>query len=162
MPDRSAGQQRRSRARPPAKGLVKATRASLFVERSHRALTREAEELLFEHAEVMTEGSATRARDAEAFFGSTMITIDLDKLRGRLRGLDAPGTHEALRDVVGASVRMRLRAMRIACAEVARRVPERDLGTAQVEIRTSLVGSRLHLDVDLEVPFDVPSERRAP
>jgi hypothetical protein len=162
MADR-AGQQKSRRATSPAKGLAKATRAALFVERTHRALTREAEEILFEHAEVMTEGSTGREpREGGAFFGSTMITIDLEKLGGRLRGLDAPGMNEALRDVVGSSVRVRLRAMRIACAEVARRVPDRDLGTAQVEIRTSLVGSRLHLDVDLEVPFDVPSERRAP
>ena len=149
-------------AGPKAKGLAKATRAPLFIERTHRALTREAEEVLFEHAEVMTEGSAGRDPGAKSFFGSTMITIDLGKLAGRLRGLDAPGMHETLCEVVGASVRMRLRAMRIACAEVARRVPERDLGTAQVEIRTSIVGSRLHLDVDLEVPFDAPSERAAP
>ncbi len=148
--------------RPPAKGLAKATRAALFVERTHRALTREAEEILFEHAEVLTEGSADRTGGATSFFGSTMITIDLEPLAGRLRGLDAPGMREALCEVVGASVRMRLRAMRIACAEVARRVPDRDLGTAQVEIRTSLVGCRLHLDVDVEVPIDVPSERGAP
>jgi hypothetical protein len=159
---RRAGQEKTLKVRPQAKGLAKATRAPLFIERTHRALTREAEEVLFEHAEVMTEGSAGRDPGAESFFGSTMITIDLDKLAGRLRGLDAPGMHETLCEVVGSSVRMRLRAMRIACAEVARRVPERDLGTAQVEIRTSIVGSRLHLDVDLEVPFDVSSERSAP
>lgn len=126
---------------------------------------------MFEHAEVLTEGSAERDEALEredprrgrggsvSFFGSTMITIDLDRVGDRLRGLDAPGAREALRDVVASSVRVRLRAMRIACAEVARRVPEREFGTAQVEITASLVGSRLHLDVDVEVPLDRSSER---
>lgn len=160
--DRPAGRQTRSGDRPNVKGLAKARRAPIFVERTSRVLSREAEEILFEHAEVLTEGSATPTGRTGSFFGSTMITVDLDRISSRLRGLDVPGTREALRDAVAASVRVRLRAMRLACAEVARRVPEREFGTAQVEIRASLMGSRLHLDVDLEVPFDSTSERASP
>jgi hypothetical protein len=153
-------EQRRTRLEGArAKGLAKATRAPIFIERRHRVLSREAEEILFEHAEVLTEGAAGRNGRSASFFGSTMITIDLDRVSSRLRGLDEPGMREALRDAVASSARVRLRAMRLACAEVARRVPERTFGTAQVEIRASLLGSRLHLDVDLEVPFDLPSER---
>ncbi|MBC7174554.1 MAG: hypothetical protein H5U40_19065 [Polyangiaceae bacterium] len=142
-----------------AKGLAKATRAAIFVERTHRVLSREAEEVLFEHAELLTEGSAGKSGRSASFFGSTMITIDLDRISPRLRGLETDGMREALREAVSASARVRLRAMRLACAEVARRVPEREFGTAQVEIRVTLAGSRLHLDVDVEVPFDQTSER---
>jgi hypothetical protein len=49
--------------------------------------------------------------------------------------------------------------MRIAIDEVARRHPTEKLGTAHVETRVEVSGDKLHLDVDLEVPFGVSSAK---
>lgn len=122
-------------------------------------LSRAAEELIFEQADILSEGSLDERGGEGAYFGSTMITVELSALRAGLRDLDAPGMQDALRAAVEASPRMRLRAMRVACAEVARRVPERVFGTAALELRVSLLGERLHLDVDIEMPLAVLSER---
>lgn len=146
--------------KPPGPGLAKAVRAGIRHVPGHSVLSRGVEEAIFRHAEVMSEGSLREAGDAGSYFGSTMITVDLDALRSCYRGsLDGPG-RERLRDLVDGSVRMRLRAMRIACAEVVRRAPDRPFGTAQVETQVRVVRGKLHLDVDLEVPFDVSSARR--
>jgi hypothetical protein len=140
------------------RGLAKATRTPVFIERTHRMLSRGAEELIFEHADVLSEGAVDEAGGVGTYFGSTMITVDLAALRHGLRDLDAPGMLDALRDAVEASPRMRLRAMRVACAEVSRQVPERVFGTAQLEVRVSLLDGRLHLDVDIEMPLAMTTE----
>jgi hypothetical protein len=124
-------------------------------ERRARALDRHTEELLFRHADVLTEG---QSRDG-VWFGSTMIAFDLDAVEADLRApLDAAARAE-LAALVSGSVRVRIRVMRMACAEVARRNPDTKLGTAQMETRVKLEGRKLHLDVDLEVPFGVSSAR---
>ncbi len=138
------------------KGPVRAVKSPIVRERHHSALDRRTEELLFRHSEVMTEGSV---RDG-VWYGSTMITFDLDRVAGELRGpLDA-AARAALVAAFAGSVRVRIRAMRIARAEVARRCPDQKLGTASVETRVELRNGKLLLDVDLEVPFSVSSANR--
>jgi hypothetical protein len=105
-----------------------------------------AEEELFRVADVLSEGRVS----GTSFFGSTLVTIELGRL-----GL----AHEAERVLaaVERSVRVRLRAMRLAQADAVRRLPDRRFGTASVETRIRLDGARLLLDVDLELPFELSS-----
>lgn len=138
-----------SRHRGP--GLARATKAPLFRTRRGWALSREAEEALFRHAEVLSEGALDEAR--AGYFGSTMVTIDLVAVRRELRGM----SDEALAAAVEGSVRVRLRALRWARAEATRRVPELGFGMATVETTVRIVGEKLHLDVDLEMPVEVYS-----
>lgn len=141
-------------SRPQLKGLARATRGSRLVERRRVALSREAEEALFRTANVISEGTL----DPEGiFFGSTMITFDLELLARDWRGpLDALERERLLRAVEG-SVRVRLRAMRIARAQAQQHVGGRSLSTAHTEMRMNLRGTRLHLDVDLEVEVALSS-----
>ena len=91
-----------------------------------------------------------------------MISIDLDRLRPLFRGgLDGLARKRLARAIDG-SVRVRLRAMRLARAEAARRVQDRSLGTVQVETRVRLTESHLHIDVDLEVLLSVSSAAHLP
>lgn len=150
-----------ARAGQKPRGLAKARRgATLRRGIKEETISRELEEVLFEFAEVMSEGDPSESTAMHGtFFGSTMITFDLDAVASRYRGdLDGPARRRLLRAVDG-SVRVRLRAMRLACAAVQERLPGHVLGTAQVEMRTRLVRGKLHLDVDLEVPFDVSSKQ---
>lgn len=140
------------------KPLARARRGTALLQRSYRVISRELEEDLFRHADVLSEGYCASAGGVgETYFGSTMISCDLERLAAHFRGgLDADG-RDALLTAADGSVRLRLRAMRLACAEVARRVGQRALGTALTEVRVRLTDAHLYIDVDLEVPLSVSS-----
>ncbi|MFT3921201.1 MAG: hypothetical protein QM778_01570 [Myxococcales bacterium] len=146
---------------PRIKGLARVRRDAFVASHPARFLSRGAEEALFRSAEVLSEGSQrVLAGGEQRYFGSTMITFDLARLAEHWRG--SFEADEVARLVEG-SVRMRLRATRMACAEVARRVTERPLGSAIVETRVRVAGNTLQMDVDLEVGVGVCSPaRRAP
>jgi hypothetical protein len=147
----------------PLKPLVRASRASALVRRSSVSISRALEAALFESAEVLSEGGCrAQGGPRDSYFGSTMISVDLERLRPLFRsGLDSAARRGLLAAVEG-SLRVRLRAMRLARAEAARRVPERVLGTAYVETRVWLTDRHLHIDVDLEVPLGVSSASGQP
>lgn len=113
-------------------------------------LSREGEEALFALARVLSEGACD---PSGAYFGSTMITVDLTLLARHWHGpLDA---HELARTLAG-SVRVRLRASRLARGEAAARVRGEVL-SARTETRVTVRGLYLHLDVDLEAQIAVSS-----
>jgi len=140
------------------KPLARATRGPAMLRRGYAALSRELEEALFRHSDVLSEGYCrTSAPGGETYYGSTMISCDLEKVAEHFRGgLDAEG-RDQLALAIDGSVRVRLRAMRLGCAEAARRVQHRALGTALVEVRVRMAELQLHIDVDLEVPLGVSS-----
>jgi hypothetical protein len=124
------------------------------------AISRLLEEQLFRDAEVLSEGELRRLDQRDSYFGSTMIAFELARIAGYVVGRFDDQTHHQLLSAIDGSVRMRIRGMRLACAEAGRRVPDRPLGTAQVEIRTRLTATHLHMDIDLEVPLGVSSRAR--
>lgn len=111
-------------------------------------MTDHAVEALFARAEILAEGDLTRER----WYGSVMVTFDLDWVRERCHGLDDPDEMDRFVEAVAGSVRVRVRAHRMACAEVYRRYPDRVVDTAQIDSRFSREGPRLLLDIDVEVP----------
>jgi hypothetical protein len=153
-----------SMSRSPIKGIAKARRDAFVATRSIEYLSRGAEEALFQVAEVLSEGSERCATSGQRhYFGSTMITFDLAELSKSWRGPLGALERQALLRLVAGSVRVRLRATRIACAEAQRRVTERPLGSSIVETTVRLSGNTLQMDVDLEVLVGVSSPlRRAP
>ena len=147
-------------AAPPLKPPARASRIKALHRRGERTvLADEAIEELFRTAEVLTEGSLSA--DAQpTWYGSIMITFRLDALAARGRGLEGAPQMDALVDAITGSVRVRVRAHRIACAQVYARYPDRDVGTANVESRFRREGDRLLLDVDLEAPVALATTRR--
>jgi hypothetical protein len=138
------------------KPLVRASSSRPLTKRTGYAITRSLEEELFRVADVLSEGSCRSGRNGTAsYFGSTMISIDLTKVDQRQLGPLDSRSYEQLAQTVEGSVRVRLRALRIAYREVVQRVADRPFGTAQVETKVRLCGTQLHLDVDLEVPLEV-------
>jgi hypothetical protein len=116
------------------------------VERS--VLGPRAEEELFRVAEVLSEGRIS----GTSFFGSTLVTIDLARL-----GITDDERARALLAAAERSVRVRLRAMRLAQSDALRRMPDHAVGTAIVATTVRLDGLRLLVDVDLELPFALSS-----
>jgi hypothetical protein len=136
------------------KPLVRATRVNALHQRGSRvALSRVLEEELFRSAEVLSEGGARGGGQGESYFGSTMISVELEGLLAGVR--DWAEARRSLLEAIDGSVRVRLRAMRLARAEAARRVPDRTLGTAYIETKVRMTERQLHIDVDLEVPLSV-------
>lgn len=141
---------RRAALRGP--GLAKATKARNAPAAPKReALSRHGEETIFAVAEHMSEGQVRALGGTESYFGSTMLTVPLDRLRARWSGALRPADLAALLD---GSVRVHLRAMRLACADATRRFPDRRFGVPTVETRVTLADGAIHIDVDLEAPLD--------
>jgi len=138
-------------APPPLKPPVRARRVRALHRGDRAALTRQAIDELFRSAEILTEGGLD-GDPGDRWYGSIMITFDLDGLRRRCRGLDDPEELESVVEMIQASVRVRIRAHRMVCQEVYRRFPDRAVGTAQLESSFRRDGTLLLLDVDLEVP----------
>lgn len=136
-------------ARRPLKPLVRVRPGALLRERSGWALGPRAVDELYRVAEVLTEG---RCED-DVFFGTTLIAIDLERALVGLGVGSDPALLERVADAIRGSVQVRLRAMRLAEEDVARRFPDRDLGTARIETGFRVEGTRLFLDLDLEVPI---------
>ena len=143
------------------KPLVKIRRRPFLVRRQHAALSRALEQALFDHADVLSEGGLRNGPGLQAtYYGSTMISISFARLAAEH---SAPLTrvmqNELVRAVEG-SVRVRLRAMRLARAEAVRRVYNGVLGTAVCELRVRDDGKQLHIDVDLEAEVRVSSRAK--
>ena len=134
------------------KPLVRVRPAALMRRRDGWALGARAEEELFRVAEVLTEG-----READgAFFGSTLVSVDLSRALPGIDLADAAVRERVVRAITG-SVRVRLRVMRMAETDMGRRFPGRTIGTARTETRFRVEGTRLFADVDLEAPLGAPS-----
>ncbi|MCA9576629.1 MAG: hypothetical protein R3B40_12490 [Polyangiales bacterium] len=155
-----------ARVPPPRPQLARATRARLVRHAEPRCtLTREAEEAIFACGELLSEGSQALRPGADGcarYFGTSMFSVDLGRVARLLGARSTPTELAALRDAIDGSMRVRLRLMRWARAEAARRVPSHMLGTATVETRMRLTENELHIDIDLEVPLEVLSERSIP
>lgn len=150
------------KVRPSIKGMARAVRGNALVHSQRFILTRFAEELFFERAEVLVEGDfASHAKTGDPhWFGTTYVTCDLADLANSIRGLETASAHEAFFQAVSGSVRVRLRCSRLARQEISRRFPDRVLGRAEVETRMRRVGTKLQVDVDLEVPIQEAVARR--
>jgi hypothetical protein len=147
--------------RPAIKGPVRASRNAFIVSRSISYLSRGAEEALLQNLEVISEGQLrSDGHGRRRYFGSTMFSIDVSKLEKAWRGGLDESTLGQLAELVAGSVRLRLRLSRIACAEAARRVSARPLGTVLVESHVRVRDRTLHIDIDLEVPVGVSSSAR--
>lgn len=142
---------------PPIKPPARARRILAWPRGTRGALTPGAIAELFRSAEVLTEGSLDEGR----WFGSIMISFDLAALAQSCRDVEGPDDLDDLVRAIEGSVRVRVRAHRIACGEIYRRFPDRDVGTAQVFTRFRREGEALLLDIDLEAPVDLPSVRES-
>jgi len=120
-------------------------------------LSAHAVDALFGAAEVLAEGSLAGPGPGEAtrWYGSVMITFDLDALRAACCDLDDEEALARLLHAVEGSVRVRARIHRLARAEVYRRFPDRTVGTAHIECAFRREGSgRLLMDIDVEAPIE--------
>jgi hypothetical protein len=131
--------------------MLRVRRISLFEREVRERLSRAALDLVFAGAATMSEGQRSLRNGREVFFGSTMLTIELDSLVGALRdACDASSAHRMaglLATDTGALGRIRA----IAGEEVERLAGTRP-DSVSTEIRVRARGTTVYVDVDVEAP----------
>ena len=149
MPKRAIPPAVESRPRMLLRPLLRVRRISLFEREVRERLSRAALDLVFENAAIMSEGQRSSRGEQEVFFGSTMLTIELDGLVGALR--DACDASSAQR-VAGllATDAGALGRIRAIAADEAERLGGTRPGSVSTEIRVRARGTTVYVDVDVE------------
>jgi hypothetical protein len=129
--------------------LARVRRIALFEREVREHLSRAALDLVFERAEVMSEGQKSTRAGQPVYFGSTMLTIDLEKLAPALREDCDAGTARRLATLLARDAAVAARVKTIASKEAARIVGAR-LGSVATEVKVQARGVRVFIDVDVE------------
>jgi hypothetical protein len=129
--------------------LARVQRIALFEREVRERLSRAATDLLFERAEVMSEGQQTSRGGQPAYFGSTMLTINLETLAPQLREVCDAGTARRLATLLRDDASVAARCRSIATKE-ATRIAGGRLRAVATEVKVSARGARVFIDIDVE------------
>src|SRR5436190_12807414 len=110
----------KSAAAPPLRPLARVERIALFEREVRERPSRAALDLVFERAEVMSEGQRSTRAGQPAYFGSTMLTIDLEALAPQLREACDAGTARRLATLLSKDAAVAARVKAVAAREAAR------------------------------------------
>jgi hypothetical protein len=129
--------------------LARVRRIALFEREVREHLSRAALDLVFERAEVMSEGQRSTRQGQPIYFGSTMLTIDLEALAPQLRESCDAGTARRLATLLGSDAAVAARVKSVAGREAAR-IAGAKLKAVATEVKVSARGARVFIDVDVE------------
>jgi hypothetical protein len=129
--------------------LARVQRIALFEREVRERLSRAALDLIIERAEVMSEGQRSTRAGQPIYFGSTMLTINLDTLAPLLREPCDAGTARRLATLLMDDAHANARIKQIATREAARIVGGR-LHAVATEVKVSARGVRVFIDADVE------------
>jgi hypothetical protein len=132
--------------------MARATRIALFEREVRERLSRTALELVLSRAEVISEGQRSTRNGRDAYFGSTMLTIDLPSLELLLRDACDAGTARRLADLLQSD------AQAVASVEaLAGREASRVCGARPNAVRTHVAiraqAAKVFIDIDVEASF---------
>jgi hypothetical protein len=129
--------------------LARVRRIALFEREVREHLSRAALDLVFERAEVISEGQRSTRAGQPVYFGSTMLTIDLEALAPQLRESCDAGTARRLATLLSSDAAVAARVKSVAGREAARIAGAR-LKAIATEVKVSARGARVFIDVDVE------------
>jgi hypothetical protein len=129
--------------------LARVERISLFEREVRLRLSRAALDLVFAAAKVMSEGQRSTRPGKDAFFGSTMLTIDLGAVAGAVRDACDARSAQRLAALLGDDGDARERVKAIASREIHRLTGARPKALT-VEIKVRAQGATVFVDADLE------------
>jgi hypothetical protein len=136
---------------PPRRPMAAARRVSLFEREIRVHLGTAAIELLFDLAQVLSEGQT----DGRRYYGSTMITLDLERAQGQVRDECDAAAAQRVAALLPGDARVRARARALALAAAAERAGA-GIAHADVDLRARAAGARVHLDLDVEGELGEP------
>jgi len=132
------------------KPMARAARVTLFEREIRERLSVAAIDILLENARVLSEGKrAASASAARAYFGSTMITVDVAALTDVVR--DPCDARAAVRiaELMRGDARLTRRVHKLAERE-AQRLAGAPVNVRVNEVRVRAQGTLVYLDVDVE------------
>jgi hypothetical protein len=136
-------------ALPSRKPMARATRITLFEREIKERLSRAAMDVVFGRAERLSEGQRQTRGGREAYFGSTMLTIDLASFDDVLRDACDAGTAHRLAALMETDAAVPRRIRDIAERE-ATRIAAARLKDIRTQVATRAQGSKVFIDVDVE------------
>jgi hypothetical protein len=129
--------------------LARVQRIALFEREVRERLSRAALDLVFERAEVMSEGQRSTRAGQPVYFGSTMLTVDLEALAPQLRESCDAGTARRLATLLANDAAAAARVKSVAGQEAVRIAGGR-LKAIATEVKVRAKGARVFIDVDVE------------
>jgi hypothetical protein len=148
----SASAAKKKPAAIPRKPMARAVKVTLFEREVRERLSASAIEILFQRARVLSEGRRADSPTARAaYFGSTMLTLDLRELVDVIRDAANEETAKKLAAMIEDDTRVQKRVRQIAAAE-AEHIAGGPCGARAVELRVRTEGAIVYLDVDVESP----------
>ncbi len=127
------------------KPMVRAKTVSLFHRVVRTKLSSAAVEILLGQAQILSEGQM----DADAFFGSTMITIQCQQAKEWVSDPCDAATSKQVGELLLADDLFRQRSQRLG-ERAALRLAKQPLSEMQIELSLRTSGDELHVDVDIE------------
>ena len=141
--------------------LARAARISLFEREVRERLSRAALDVILAAAGIMSEGQRGARREApkrtatkghELFFGSTMLTIELESVAGSLRDAADARSAQRLAALLARDAGAHARIKRLAASECERLGNVRPKAlSADIKVRAR--GTTVYVDVDVEASF---------
>jgi hypothetical protein len=132
------------------KPMARALKVTLFEREVREKLSASAVEILFQRARVLSEGRRSDSPSAgDAFFGSTMLTIDLSELGDLVRDPADAATAARLAQLIADDSRVQKKVRQIAASE-ADRLAGAPCNAKAVEVRVRAEGHIVYLDIDVE------------
>jgi hypothetical protein len=132
--------------------MARATRIALIEREVRERLSPAALELCLSRADVISEGQRSKRGGRDAYFGSTMMTIDLPALELVLRDACDAGTARRLAELLEADATAAARITDLAAGEAARIA-----GATPTEVSTHVSiraqAAKVFIDIDVEAGF---------
>jgi hypothetical protein len=127
--------------------MAKATQVGLFFREVRESLSDSAIEILLGEAQILSEGQqAERPGD---LYGTVMLTVDLARVRDRVRDPCDAATATRVATLMAADPRVRRRVERLARVE-AQRLAGGRLGSLDVDVSVRARGTKVFIDADLQ------------
>jgi len=132
--------------------MARATRIALFEREVRERISRAALELVLGRAEVISEGQRGARGGRDAYFGSTMLTIDLPSLDLLLRDACDAGTARRLAELLEADATAGERIEALAAREAAR-VAGATPKSVSTHVTIRSQAAKVFIDIDVEAVF---------
>ena len=132
--------------------MARATRIALFEREVRERISRAALELVLGRAEVISEGQRGVRNGRDAYFGSTMLTIDLPSLDLLLRDACDAGTARRLAELLESDATAGTRIADLAAAE-ATRVAGATPKSVSSHVSIRAQAAKVFIDIDVEAVF---------
>jgi hypothetical protein len=130
---------------PPPKPMASCRRVSLYRREIHLSPSAAALEILFSLASQLSEGQ----RDGDGWLGSTMITVDLERVAHLVSDACDAATARRLAELAAQDDRVKAWARGIGL-HAAERAAGGPLIAPAIDVRVRAAGHHLHIDVDVE------------